>query len=200
VAGIIGIPGRLQLEWVAAFARNPRPTSSECALTNSIRVRVPHGERTNLPAHGLSTSSCIRRRLARALSRARSNQKDHILFVCEALERRTKLPGRRNGILSVVGIIVSCALVFRFPQLRDRVALPVIRRAAEAHGVVQAIPSHCTRAAQTRLRSQRCSTPSRRTSIYGDELDRKTPTTAMHPEHRNEDAVHLWGHAISFGS
>ena len=31
MAGIIGIPGRLQLEWVAAFARNPRPTSSECA-------------------------------------------------------------------------------------------------------------------------------------------------------------------------
>jgi NDP-sugar pyrophosphorylase family protein len=31
VAGIIGIPGRLQLEWVADFARNPRPTSSECA-------------------------------------------------------------------------------------------------------------------------------------------------------------------------
>jgi hypothetical protein len=31
VAGIIGIPGRLQLDWVAAFARNPRPTSSECA-------------------------------------------------------------------------------------------------------------------------------------------------------------------------
>ena len=32
MAGIIGIPGRLQLEWVAAFARNPRPTSSECAI------------------------------------------------------------------------------------------------------------------------------------------------------------------------
>jgi hypothetical protein len=31
VAGIIGTPGRLQLERVAAFARNPRPPSSECA-------------------------------------------------------------------------------------------------------------------------------------------------------------------------
>jgi hypothetical protein len=31
VAGIIGIPGRLQSVQAAAFARNPRPTSSECA-------------------------------------------------------------------------------------------------------------------------------------------------------------------------
>ena len=31
MAGIIGIPGRLQSEWVAAFARNRRPNSSESA-------------------------------------------------------------------------------------------------------------------------------------------------------------------------
>ena len=30
MAGIIGIPGRLQSVQAAAFARNPRPTSSEC--------------------------------------------------------------------------------------------------------------------------------------------------------------------------
>ena len=33
MAGIIGIPGRLQSVQAAAFARNPRPTSSECALS-----------------------------------------------------------------------------------------------------------------------------------------------------------------------
>ena len=38
MAGIIGIPGRLQLEWVAAFARNPRPISSECARYPTERV------------------------------------------------------------------------------------------------------------------------------------------------------------------
>jgi putative ABC transport system substrate-binding protein len=32
VAGIIGIPGRLQSVQAAGFARNLRPTSSECAL------------------------------------------------------------------------------------------------------------------------------------------------------------------------
>ena len=31
MAGIIGIPGRLQSVQAADFARNPRPTSSECA-------------------------------------------------------------------------------------------------------------------------------------------------------------------------
>ena len=31
MAGIIGIPGRLQSVQAAAFARNPRSTSSECA-------------------------------------------------------------------------------------------------------------------------------------------------------------------------
>ena len=31
MAGIIGIPGRLQSVQAAVFARNPRPTSSECA-------------------------------------------------------------------------------------------------------------------------------------------------------------------------
>ena len=39
MAGIIGTPGRLQLEWVAAFARNPRPTSSECAVELDLLVK-----------------------------------------------------------------------------------------------------------------------------------------------------------------
>ena len=51
MAGIIGIPGRLQSEWVAAFARNPRPTSSEYALrarSSAVRaqrslVQIPPG-------------------------------------------------------------------------------------------------------------------------------------------------------------
>ena len=33
MAGIIAIPGRLQSVQAAAFARNPRPTSSECAAS-----------------------------------------------------------------------------------------------------------------------------------------------------------------------
>ncbi len=39
VAGIIGIPGRLQSVQAAIFARNPRPTSSECAMM--MRPRPP---------------------------------------------------------------------------------------------------------------------------------------------------------------
>ena len=49
MAGIIGIPGRLRLEWVAAFARNPRPTSSEYApgllpCPNFINILVALGK------------------------------------------------------------------------------------------------------------------------------------------------------------
>ena len=36
MAGIIGIPGRLQSEQVAAFDRNPRPTSSEYAISTYV--------------------------------------------------------------------------------------------------------------------------------------------------------------------
>jgi hypothetical protein len=38
VAGIIGTPGRLQSVQAAAFARNPRPTSSECATLPHFSV------------------------------------------------------------------------------------------------------------------------------------------------------------------
>jgi hypothetical protein len=42
VAAIIGIPGRLRLESVAAFARNPWPTSSEYAVSPQIIALRPN--------------------------------------------------------------------------------------------------------------------------------------------------------------
>jgi hypothetical protein len=44
VAGIIGIPGRLQSESVAAFDRNPRPISSESAGVHRIAALVTANE------------------------------------------------------------------------------------------------------------------------------------------------------------
>lgn len=52
------------------------------------------------------------------------NAKARIMFVCEALERRTKLPGRRNGIVSVIGIIVLRALLFRFHNSKSGLLCP----------------------------------------------------------------------------
>jgi hypothetical protein len=59
VAGIIGTPGRLQLEWVAAFARNPRPTSSECAAERYLG-RICHYRECH-PRVACRALSCGRR-------------------------------------------------------------------------------------------------------------------------------------------
>jgi multidrug resistance efflux pump len=58
VAGIIGIPGRLQLEWVAAFARNPRPTSSECAAT-AAKQQAEERISSLLPAQKASAEAAL---------------------------------------------------------------------------------------------------------------------------------------------
>ena len=42
------------------------------------------------------------------------NTRARILFVCEALERKTKAPGRRNGVLSAIGLVVLRSLIFKF--------------------------------------------------------------------------------------
>ena len=47
----------------------------------------------------------------RALDR---NERARIVFLCEALERRTKGPGQRNGQLGYTGLAVLRALIFGF--------------------------------------------------------------------------------------
>jgi hypothetical protein len=42
------------------------------------------------------------------------NTRARILFLAEDLERRTKRPGRRNGIVSVIGLLILRALVAKF--------------------------------------------------------------------------------------
>lgn len=42
------------------------------------------------------------------------NQRAKLLWHAEALERRTKLPGRRNGVLGYIGLAVLKALLLRF--------------------------------------------------------------------------------------
>jgi hypothetical protein len=53
VAGIIGIPGRLQSVQAAAFARNPRPTSSECAGKGNPGRKPGSKNRSSLVAAAL---------------------------------------------------------------------------------------------------------------------------------------------------
>jgi hypothetical protein len=61
------------------------------------------------------------RQHCRALDR---NERAKIVFLAEALERRTKLPGRRNGLLGYVGLQVLRCLAFQFLNLSSGLLCP----------------------------------------------------------------------------
>jgi hypothetical protein len=62
---------------------------------------------------------------ARAYSRPLDrNERARILHLAEALERRTKPAGGRNGVLGYVGLAVLRALVLRFQRARDGMCCP----------------------------------------------------------------------------
>lgn len=52
------------------------------------------------------------------------NERAKIVFLAEALERRTKLPGRRNGQLGYVGLQVLRCLAFQFLNLSSGLLCP----------------------------------------------------------------------------
>ena len=101
MAGIIGIPGRLQSVQAAAFARNPRPTSSECAgkKPGEFLFTARRGQE-----RGMTT-----RQYARLLSEwIASIGLDPHLFGTHSL-RRTKatLIYRRTGNLRAVQLLLG---------------------------------------------------------------------------------------------
>lgn len=52
------------------------------------------------------------------------NERAKIVFLAEALERRTKLRGRRNGLLGYIGIAVLRCLLFGFLNVRTGLCCP----------------------------------------------------------------------------
>jgi Helix-turn-helix domain len=52
------------------------------------------------------------------------NERARILVLAEALERRSKLPGRRNGLLGYVGLAVLRCLMFGFLSARTGLCCP----------------------------------------------------------------------------
>jgi hypothetical protein len=52
------------------------------------------------------------------------NERAKIIFLAEALERRSKPPGRRNGLLGYVGLQVLRCLVFGFLNVRTGLCCP----------------------------------------------------------------------------
>jgi hypothetical protein len=68
----------------------------------------------------------------RALDR---NERARILVLAEALERRTKLPGRRNGLLGYVGLSVLRCLMFAFLNARHGLCCPSYAALEERTGL-----------------------------------------------------------------
>jgi hypothetical protein len=52
------------------------------------------------------------------------NERARILVLAEALERRTKMPGRRNGLLGYVGLAVLRCLMLGFLSARTGLCCP----------------------------------------------------------------------------
>jgi hypothetical protein len=63
------------------------------------------------------------------------NERARILALAEALERRTKPAGGRNGVLGLVGLAVLKALVCGFLRRSDGMCCPSVRAIQEATGL-----------------------------------------------------------------
>jgi hypothetical protein len=76
---------------------------------------------------------------ARPLDR---NERAKIIFLAEALERRSKPPGRRNGLLGYVGLAVLRSLLFAFLNGRSGLCCPSYGAMMERTGLCRASIAH----------------------------------------------------------
>lgn len=63
------------------------------------------------------------------------NQKARLLFKVECLERKTKVAGRRNGVVTQPGLIVYRALLLKFHNLKDGRCYPTYSTLQQATGL-----------------------------------------------------------------
>lgn len=66
------------------------------------------------------------------------NQRARLLYLAEALERRTKTTGRRNGVLGYVGLQILRALLLGFQNGRTGVCVPSYSAIQAATGLCRA--------------------------------------------------------------
>jgi hypothetical protein len=72
------------------------------------------------------------------------NQQARILFVADQLERRTKAPGKRNGVLGYIGLQVLRALLLRCQNRRTGLCVP-------SYSALQSITGLCRGSIATAL-------------------------------------------------
>ena len=72
------------------------------------------------------------RKYSRPLDR---NERARILYLAEALDKRSKRPGARCGVLGLTGLAVLRSLVFGFLRRSDGLCCPSVRAIEEATGL-----------------------------------------------------------------
>lgn len=97
------------------------------------------------------------------------NERAKIVFLAEALERSTKLPGRRNGLLGYVGLQVLRCLAFGFLNMRTGLLCP-------GYGAIQHRTGLCRQSVATGLaRLERCGVLKIVRRIVKARVDRTSP-------------------------
>ncbi|MBL8567203.1 MAG: helix-turn-helix domain-containing protein [Hyphomicrobiaceae bacterium] len=66
------------------------------------------------------------------------NQRAKLIYLAEALERRTKPRGRRNGVLGYIGLAVLKALLLRFANAKTGACYPSITQLCAVTGLCRA--------------------------------------------------------------
>src|SRR4051794_31118538 len=101
------------------------------------------------------------------------NERARIVFLAEALERRTKLPGRRNGLLGYVGLSVLRCLAFGFLSMRTGLCCP-------GYGAMMAKTGLCKQSVATGLaRLERTGILRIVRRLVRERVERTSPTTGL---------------------
>jgi hypothetical protein len=101
------------------------------------------------------------------------NERAKIVFLAEALERRTKLPGRRNGLLGYVGLQVLRCLAFTYLNLRTGLLCP-------GYGAIMAKTGLCKQSVANGLaRLERCGIVKIVRRIVKERVERISPIHGM---------------------
>ena len=77
------------------------------------------------------------------------NQRARLLAQAEGIERRTKLPGRRSGVLGLTGLAVLRALVLMFANKRTGICNP-------SYATLQKVTGFCRQTIAKALRALEC--------------------------------------------
>ena len=101
------------------------------------------------------------------------NARARVIALAEALERRTKPAGRRNGIVSLIGLVVLRALLFRYLNSKTGLLCP-------SYATLQAATGLCRQSIATALaRLEMCGVLKITRRLCRQHVSRTSPITGL---------------------